>query len=160
MIKNEKILGLVILGIILAATSVHAVQYSIQFEENKGRPMQMVEVFGNGTTRSYEVPVSIPHPVIIALYGILAALMKIGYALPFVLGGFSLYFGFIRYETGFDMAPEVFHYAIYWILGIISTPITFYISRQIVFWRRIPYIYIIAALISGIPLMLNENFGQ
>ena len=158
---NEKILGLVILGIILAATSVYAVQYGIQIEENKGRPMQMVEVFGNGTTRSYEVQVSSPHPVLIPLFAILKAVMKIGFALPFVIGGIGFIGGPMAFLHGnLPLSPDGLRVVVFLILSIISIPITFYISKEIVLWRRIPYIYIIAALISGIPIMISENFGR
>jgi len=161
MIKNEKILGLVILGIILAATSVHAVQYGIQFEENKGTPMRMIEAFGNGTTRSFEVPTSSPHSVLIALFGILAALMKIVFALPFVIAGLGFIGGPMAFLHGnLSLSTDGLRVVVFLILSIISIPITFYISREIVFWRRIPYIYIITALISGIPILLSENFGR
>ena len=161
MIKNEKILGLVILSIILATTSVHAVQYGIQFEENKGIPMEMVEVFANGSSRIYEVPTSTPHSVLIALFGILPALMKIGYALPFVIGGLGFIGGPMAFLHGnLSLSSDGLRVVIFLILSIISIPITFYLSREIVFWRRIPYIYFITALISGIPIMLSETFGQ
>lgn len=161
MIQNEKILGLVILGIILATTSVHAVQYGIQHEENKDRPMQMVklDMIGNTTTTtSYEIPTSNPVPI---LTGILSALMKMGYALPFVIAGIGFIGGPMAFLHGnLSLSADGLRMVVFLILSIISIPITFYISREIVFWRRIPYIYVIAALISGIPILLSKNFGQ
>jgi ABC-type methionine transport system permease subunit len=34
------------------------------------------------------------------------------------------------------------------------------LSRGIPMWRRIPYIYLIAVLIGGTPILLSSNFGQ
>ena len=158
MIQNEKILALVMLGIILSTFSALSVQYSIQHEENKDKPIQMVNLDGNTTTR-YEIQPPPSPPAIIV--GMMGASMKLAFALPFALSGFSIFVGFIGlYETGFDINRDIYHYAIYWTLSIISIPITFYLSREMPLWRRIPYIYFIAGLISGIPIMLSENFGQ
>ena len=89
MIQNEKILALVILGIILSTFSVLAVQYSIQHEENKNKPMQMVKLDGDNTT-SYGVQPPPAPPSIIT--GMLSDFMKLAYALPFAIAGFSLFF--------------------------------------------------------------------
>lgn len=158
MIQNEKILALVILGIILSTFSVLAIQYSIQHEENKDKPMQMVKLDGD-TTTSYEVQPPPAPPSIIT--GMLSAFMKLAYALPFAIAGFSLFFTPIGLlQTHLFSSPEGFSVLVIWIIAMISIPITFYLSKEIILWRRILYIYFIAAIIAGIPIMLSENFGQ
>ena len=158
MMQNEKILALVILGIILSTFSVLTVQYSIQHEENKDKPMQMVKLDGNTTTR-YEVqPPPAPPSIIV---GMLSAVMKLAYAFPFAVAGFSLFvtpMGLL--QTHLFSSPEGFRVLVVWIIAMISIPITFYLSKEITLWRRVLYIYVIAAIISGIPIMLSENFGQ
>jgi hypothetical protein len=32
-------------------------------------------------------------------------------------------------------------------------------TKNIPLYRRVPYIYLLAAIISGTPMLLNENFG-
>jgi len=158
MIQNEKVLALVILGIILSTFSVLAVQYSIQHEENKDKPMQMVKIDGD-TTTSYEVQPPPAPPSIIT--GMLGAFMKLAYALPFAMAGFSLFvtpMGLL--QTPLFSSPEGLRVLVVWIIAIISIPITFYLSKEITLWRRVLYIYFIAAIIAGIPIMLSENFGQ
>jgi hypothetical protein len=57
-------------------------------------------------------------------------------------------------------SPEGFRVLVVWIIAMISIPITFHLSKEIMLWRRVLYIYVIAAIIAGIPIMLSENFGQ
>lgn len=158
MIQNEKILALVILGILLSIFSVLSIQYSIQHEENKEKPMQMVTLDGNATM-AYDVQSPPAPPSIIT--GMLGAFMKLAYALPFAIVGFSLFVTPIGLlQTHLFSSPDGFRVLVFWIIAIVSIPITFYLSKEIILWRRVLYIYSISAIIAGIPIMLSENFGQ
>jgi hypothetical protein len=48
----------------------------------------------------------------------------------------------------------------FWILSMGSVPITIKFSKKIPLWRRIPYIYLIAVLISGTAIWLWTGFGN
>jgi len=56
--------------------------------------------------------------------------------------------------------PEGFCELVFWIVAMISIPINYFFTKGISLWYRIPYIYLLAAIISGTPMILNENFGQ
>ena len=48
----------------------------------------------------------------------------------------------------------------FWILSMVSIPITIILSKGIPLWRRIPYVYFIAVLISGTAIWLWTGFGN
>ena len=159
MIQNERILALVMLGIILSMFSVLSIQYSIQHEENKDKPMQMVTLDGN-VTITHKVQQTPPAPSSIVT-GMIGAFMKLAYALPFAIAGFGLFvtpMGLL--QTHLFSSPGGFRVLVFWIIAMASIPITLYLSKEITLWRRVPYIYSISAIIAGIPIMLSENFGH
>ncbi len=84
----ELVLVLVIVGYILANFTFLAIEYSIEFENNKDIPIQMVEPFGNGSSRSFEIKNPSPDPDIFA--SISAATMRVAFALPFAIAGLGL----------------------------------------------------------------------
>jgi len=45
-------------------------------------------------------------------------------------------------------------------IAIITIPINYMFTKDIPLYRRVPYIYLLAAMISGTPIIINENFGQ
>ena len=149
---------LIIIGYLLSVFSFLAFQYSIEFENNKDRPIQMVEMFGNGTTRSYEIENPSPDPDIFT--SIFAAAMRVAFALPFAIAGIGLVsvpIGLL--QTHLFVPPEGFRVLVFWIIAMISIPISVMLTKNISLYRRVPYIYLLAAIISGTPMLLNDNFG-
>ncbi|WP_371503842.1 hypothetical protein [Nitrosopumilus adriaticus] len=157
---RELILVLIIIGYVLSVLFYLALEYNVEIENNKDKPMQMVELFGNGTTRNYEVEqpaLSAPSMVL----GIFGAGMKLVFALPFAIAGLGLVsapIGFL--QTHLFVPPEGFRVLVFWIIAMITIPINYMFTKDIPLWRRIPYIYLLAAIISGTPMLLNENFGR
>lgn len=156
---RELILVLIIIGYILAVFSFLVLDYSITFENNKDKPIPMVELFGNGSSRSFEIENPSPDPDI--FMSIFAAGTRVAFALPFAIAGLGLVgapIGFL--QTHLFVPPEGFRVLVFWILSMITIPINYFFTKNIQLWRRIPYIYLLAAIISGTPLLLNENFGR
>lgn len=156
---RELILVLIIVGYLLANLSFLVIEYSITFENNKDKPIQMVELFGNGTTRSFEIENPSPDPDVFT--SIFAAWMRVALALPFAIAGLGLIsapIGFL--QTRLFVQPEGFHVLVFWIMAMITIPINYMFTKNIPLWRRIPYIYLLAAIVSGTPMLLNENFGR
>jgi len=156
---RELILVLIIIGYLLSVFSYLVIEYSITFENNKDIPMQMVELFGNGTTRSFEIENPSPDPDIFT--SIFAAGMRVAFALPFAIAGLGLVsvpIGLL--QTHLFVPPEGFRVLVFWIIAMITIPINYLFTKDIPLWRRIPYIYLLPALISGTPLLLNSDFGR
>ena len=155
---RELILVLIIIGYLLSVFSFLVIEYSITFENNKDKPIQMVELFGNGTTRSYEIENPSPDPDIFT--SIFAAAMRVAFALPFAIAGIGLVsvpIGLL--QTHLFVPPEGFRVLVFWIMAMISIPISVMLTKDISLYRRVPYIYLLAAIISGTPMLLNKNFG-
>ena len=156
---RELILVLIIIGYLLANFSFLVFEYSITFENNKDRPIQMVELFGNGTTRSFEVENPAPDPDVFT--SIFAAGMRFAFALPFAIAGLGLVSVPIGlFQNNFVIPPEGFRVLVYWIIAMITIPINYMFTKDIPLWRRIPYIYLLAAIISITPMIFNEGFGR
>lgn len=157
--SRELILVLIIIGCILANFSFLVLEFSIVFENNKDRPILMVELFDNGTTRNFEVENPSPDPDIFT--SIFAAVGRFTFALPFAIAGLGIIGGPMALITNsFIIPPEGYRVLVFWIIAMITIPITFLFSKDIPLYRRIPYIYLLAAIISGTPLLLNSDFGR
>ena len=156
---RELILVLIIIGYLLAVFSFLVIENEIKFQNYEPKPIQMVELFGNGTTRSFEIENPSPDPDIFT--SIFAAGMRVSFALPFAIAGLGLVAAPIGLlQTHLFVPPEGFRLLVFWIVAMISIPINYMFTKDIPLWRRIPYIYLLAAIISGTPMILNENFGQ
>lgn len=156
---REKILILIIIGYLGAVFSFLVIENEIKFQNYDPQPIQMVELFGNGTTRSFEIenPPG-PYPSLFASLGI--SILRISHALPFAIAGLGLVGAPIGLlQTHLFVPPEGFRVLVFWIIAMITIPINYLFTKDIVPWIRIPYIYLLAAIISGTPMMLNENFG-
>jgi len=92
--------------------------------------------------------------------GIITMLGLVAFALPFAIAGLGLVFVPIGLlQTHLFVPPEGFRVLVFWIIAMITIPINYIFTKDIPLWRRIPYIYLLAAIISGTPMLLNENFG-
>ncbi|MGY5146594.1 MAG: hypothetical protein ACW9W4_01135 [Candidatus Nitrosopumilus sp. bin_7KS] len=155
----ELIIVLIIIGYVLANFSFLVVEYSVTFENNKDKPIQMVELFGNGSSRSFEIENPSPDPDIFT--SISAAWMRLAFALPFAIAGLGMIGAPIGLlQTHLFVPPEGLRVLVFWIIAMITIPINYVFTKDIPLYRRIPYIYLLAAIISGTPLLLNEDFGR
>jgi len=155
---RELILVSIIIGYVLVNFSLIVLQNGVSFE-NKDQSMHMIEVFDNGTTRSFEIDNPTPIPEIFA--SILGATIRLAYSLSMAIVGIGMVstpIGFL--QTHLFVSPEGFRVLVFWIIAMITIPINYLFTKDIPLWRRIPYIYLLAAIISATPMILNENFGQ
>jgi hypothetical protein len=156
---RELIPVLIIIGYLLAVFSFLVIENEIKFQNYEPKPIQMVELFGNGSTRNFEIENPSPDPDIFT--SIFAAGMRVSFALPFAIAGLGLVAAPIGLlQTHLFVPPEGFRVLVFWIVAMISIPINYMFTKDIPLWRRIPYIYLLAAIISGTPMLLNENFGR
>ena len=156
---RELTLVLIIIGYLLANFSFLVLEYSITFENNKDKPIQMVKLDGNGTVTRYQVPNPAPDPDIFT--SIFAAMDRFAFALPFAIAGLGIIGGpMALITTSFVIPPEGYRVMAFWLIAMSTIPITFLFTKDIPLWRRIPYIYLLAAIISGTPLLLNSDFGR
>jgi hypothetical protein len=156
---RELILVLIIIGYVLAVFSFLVIEYEIKLQNYEPKPIPMVELFGNGSTRSFEIenPPG-PYPSLSSSIGI--SVMRLSFALPFAIAGLGLVAAPIGLlQTHLFVPPEGFRVLVFWIIAMSTIPLTFLLSKDILRWRRILYIYLLAAIISGTPMLLNENFG-
>ena len=158
---RELFLVLIIIGYLLSVFSFLVIEYSITFEANKDRPIMMVklDMIDNVTTATrYEVPNPAPDPDIFT--SIFAAMGRFAFALPFAIAGLGMIGGpMALITTSFVIPPEGYRVMAFWLVAMSTIPLTFLLSKDIPLYRRIPYIYLLAALISGTPLLFNSRFG-
>ena len=121
--------------------------------------LQMVELFGNGTTKSYEMENSYKPNGFAVIVG---TLMHFVFVLPFALAGFGMWgMPIVWVNPELTVSAEIhYRWLSFFIPSIISIPVTTVLSKKIPLWRRIPYIYVIAMLIAGTPIFMNGDFGR
>ena len=156
---KEKIFASIIIGYLLAVFSAVVIEYEIERQDYVAEPIQMVELFSNGTARNFEVEnTSEPN----LLTSIAQTILRFSFALPFVLSGIGLWTIPLSMFYGIFAMPQEILYPvlIFLTVSIVSIPVTILLSKGIPMWRRIPYIYLIVVLISGTPVLLSSTFGQ
>ncbi len=155
---RELIFVLIIVGYLLAVFSFLVNEYNIKFQNYERKPMQIVELYGNGSTRSFEIEDTSPDPDLFS--SIFMSMSKFAYALPFVIAGIGLAGGPMALISNSAIPSELYRVMVFWIMAIIAVAITSVFFKDIPLWRRIPYIYFIGVLISGTPILLSEDFGR
>lgn len=156
---RELVIVSVIVVYVIAIFSFVAYEYSIEIENNKNKPIPMVELFGNGSSRSFEIENPSPDPDVFT--SIFATMSRFSFAMPFVIAGLGMVAAPIGlFQTHLLVPPEAFRVLVFWIVAMITIPLNYMFTKNIPLWRRIPYIYLLAAMVSGTPLLLNENFGR
>ena len=157
---RELILISIIIGYLLAVFSFLVIEYEIKFQNYERKPIPMVELFGNGSTRNYEIENPAPDPNLFTSISI--SMVRFAFALPFVVAGIGIWgIPIAMIHGNFAMPPETpYHVLVFWMLSMISIPVTTIFSKGIPLWRRIPYIYLIAVLIGGTSILLNSDFGR
>jgi len=156
--KKELIFVSVTIGYLLAVFSIVVIEYEIERQNYVAQPIQMVELFGNGTTRNYEIENTSEPNLFTSIAG---TMIRFSFALPFVLGAIGIWGIPLAIIPGnFAISPETSFVLIFWLVSFISIPVTILLSKGIPMWRRIPYIYLIVVLIGGTPFLLSSTFGQ
>ena len=156
--RKELIFASVTIGYLLAVFSIVVIEYEVERQNYVAQPIQMVELFGNGTTRNYEIENTSEPNLFTSIAG---TMIRFSFALPFVLGAIGIWGIPLAIIPGnFAISPETSFVLIFWIVSFISIPVTILLSKGIPMWRRIPYIYLIVVLIGGTPFLLSSTFGQ
>jgi hypothetical protein len=155
---QESVPVLFIIGYVMVIFSFMVMEYEIKFQNYEPKPISMVELFGNGTTRSFEVENTSPDPDL--TYSILLSLNRFVFAFPFVIVGIGIIGAPMAFSSATLIPPEGYRVVAFWIAGIGVSAIAALSTRNIPLWRRLPYIYFIMVIISGTPVLLNENFGN
>jgi len=157
--NRELVLASVIVVYVMAIFSFVVYDYSVEFENNKNKPISMVELFGNGSSRSFEI--ENPSPDLDVFTSIFATVSRFSFAMPFAIAGLGMVAAPIGlFQTHLLVPPEGLRVLVFWIVAMITIPLNYMFTKNIPLWRRIPYIYLLAAIVSGTPLLLNENFGR
>jgi len=143
-------------SIIFAAAVIDKSETTLNSESQS---QQMVELFGNGTTRSFEME---NQNISNGFSFIGSAFFHFVFAFPFVLAGIGIWgMAIVFVNPALPVQTEIFHqWLLFFIPSIISIPATAILSTKIPLWRRIPYIYFVAMLISGTPIFMNGDFGR
>lgn len=156
---RELIVVVVILGYFLIVFSAIMIDREDVRLSSKHTPMQMVEIYGNGTVRNYEMENTIEPSFLTSIVGTVGQLV---FALPFVLGGIGMW-GMplaILNNSSHILSESINQWLLYLIPSLISIPAILVLSTNIPKWRRISYAYVFAMIILGTPILLSSTFGQ
>jgi len=154
--KNEKIFLSIIIGYFLAIFSIIIVGFIIASQTPPSMPVDVVTI-QNGTIQN---DVTYPeNPSIGVLF--LAGFSNFSFVFPFILAGVGVWLPWISVILGAIPVHETSILVLaFWILSMVSIPITIKFSKGIPLWRRIPYIYLITVLIGGTAIWLWTGFGN
>ncbi len=156
--KNEKIFLSIIIGYFFTIFSIVVFGIVIAIQTSELMPVEVVTAFGNGTTKEGIV---IPDRTPLST-SFVAGFSNFSFIFPFILAGVGIWLPWISIIYG--QLPMYGDTAIlvlsFWILSMVSIPITIKFSKGIPLWRRIPYIYLVAVLIGGTAIWLWTGFGN
>jgi len=155
---NEKIIISVILGLTIIVFSIPILGSIIASQIVEPREIEVVTEYGNGTTQT---SAAIPGKATVNV-AVVVGVQNTQFYFPFVIAGFGIWLPWGAIITG--QLPEYHASSIpvllFWISSMISVPLMVRFTNQIALWRRIPYIYLIAALIGGLGIFLWTGFGN
>ena len=156
---RELLVIAIIMGYFLIIFSVMVSDKEVERQSSGDMPIQMVEIHGNGTVRNYEIENTSESNILSSIAGTVS---HFAFALPFVLGGIGMWgmpLAILNLSTPM-LSDNAIQWLSFFIPSLVSIPVTIILSAKIPMWKRIPYIYIFAMLISGTPVLLSGNFGQ
>lgn len=157
--SQELIFVLVIAAYIGVAFSVLVYEYNTKVQDYDRKPMQMVELSGNGSSRTYEMENLSPAPGIFSI--ILGSIMQFAFSLPLVVTGIAIIGVPIAVvQSNMIIIPETYIGIAFWMASIGIIPIALKFLKEISWWRKIPYTYLLTAIISGTPILISTRFGQ
>ena len=156
---RELIFVLIIVAYISVTFSVLVHEYDTKVQDYDRKPMQMVELSGNGSSRTYEIENPSPMPNIFS--SILGSVMQFTFSLPLVVAGIAIIgVPIAAIQSNLIITPETYHGIIFWVTSIGMIPIVLKFLKELSWWRKIPYTYILTAIISGTPILISTRFGQ
>ena len=156
---RELIFVTVIAVYISAAFSVLVYEYDTKVQDYERKPMQMVELSGNGSSRTYEIENPSPMPNIFS--SILGSIMQFTFSLPLVVAGIAIIgIPIAVTQSNMIITPETYYGIIFWIASIGTIPIVLKFLKELSWWRKVPYTYLLTAIISGTPILISTRFGQ
>ena len=156
--KNEKIFLSIIIGYFFTIFSIVVFGIVIAIQISEPMPIEVITAFGNGTTKdSIVIPDQTPLST-----SFVAGFSNFSFVFPFILAGVGIWLPWISIIYG--QLPTYGDNAIlvlsFWILSMVSIPITIKLSKGIPLWRRVPYIYLIAILIGGTAIWFWTGVGD
>lgn len=156
--KNEKIFLAVISGYFFAIFSIVVFGIVIATQTSDSMPVEVVTVHGNKTTKDSVVITDAP-PLSTSFAAVFS---NFSFVFPFILAGVGVWLPWISIMSGQLPTPHETSVLVlsFWILSMVSIPITIKLSKGIPMWRRIPYIYLVAVLIGGTAIWLWTGFGN
>ena len=157
--SREMVFVLVIVAYIGIAFSVLVYEYNTKVQDYERKPMQMVELSGNGSSRTYEIENPSPAPNIFS--SILGSIIQFTFSLPLVVAGIAIIGVPIAViQSNMIITPETYYGIAFWIASIGIIPIALKFQKELSWWRKIPYTYLLTAIISGTPILISTRFGQ
>ena len=155
--KNEKILLSIIIGYFLVVFSIIILGFIIASQISEPMPIETITIFENGTTKQN---VAYTNELSISV-SFIAGFSNFLFIIPLILAGMGLWLPGIAIIFGqFPLHETSILVLTFWILSMVSIPITIKFSKGIPLWRRIPYIYLVAVLISGTAIWLWTGLGN
>lgn len=156
--KNEKIFLSIIIGYFFIIFSIVVFGVVIAIQTSETIPVDVVTVFGNGTTKDDTI---IPDRTPLST-SFVAGFGNFSFIFPFILSGVGIWLPWFSIKNGqfLTYGNESVLILSFWILSMVSIPITIKLSKGIPLWRRIPYVYFIAVLIGGTAIWLWTGFGN
>ncbi|MCV0410147.1 hypothetical protein [Nitrosopumilus sp.] len=156
--KNEKILLSILIGYFFTVFSIVVLGIVIATQTSETMPVDIVTVFENGTTKNDMVTRDRIHLDTSFVTGF----SNFSFIIPFIIAGVGIWLPWVSVISGQfpTSGDESILILSFWILSMVSIPITTIFSKGIPLWRRIPYIYFIAVLIGGTAIWLWTGFGN
>ena len=156
---RELIFVLIIVAYISIVFSVLVYEYDTKVQDYERKPMQMVELYGNGSSRSYEIENPSTMPTIFS--SILGSMMQFTFSLPLVVAGIGIIgIPIDAIQSNVVITPETYFGIIFWAISFGIIPVALKFLKDISWWRKIPYTYLLTAIISGTPILVSTRFGQ
>ncbi len=156
---NELIFVLIIAAYISITFSVLVYEYDTKVQDHEQKPIQMVELFGNGSSRNYVIENHSPMPTVFS--SILGSMMQFSFSFSMAVAGVAIIWIPVSViQSNFVLSPETYHVIIFWVASIGIIPISLKFLKDIPWWRKIPYMYFLTAIVSGTPFLVSTTFGQ
>ena len=156
--KNEKIFLIIIIGYFFTIFSIVVFGVVIAIQISEPTPIEVVTSFGNGTTKdSIVIPDQTPLST-----SFVSGFSNFAFMIPFIIAGVGVWLPWISIMYGqFPASGDgSILFLSFWILSMVSIPVTIILSKGIPLWRRIPYVYFVAVLIGGTAIWLWTGFGN
>lgn len=155
--KNEKIFLSFIVGYFLLIFSIIIIGFIIASQTPPPIPSDVVTL-ENGTTKNSIVYNDKPTIDV----SFVAGFSNFSFVFPFILAGVGIWLPWVSIIDGQlpTSGDTSFLVLSFWILAMVSIPITIKLSKGIPLWRRVPYIYLAAVLIGGTAIWLWTGFGN